>query len=171
MNSDCFGNRINRPDQLRYEGNGDDAGGHVENQMPCSQALTLVVGTHRAENGGNSRADVGADSKRQGIFIGHLLGGERSDDQHQGGMRRLHDHGGEDADTGKGEQAQIAVQRELGHVNAGAEGLETFLHVVDAEEQETEAGENIAGALNVAVLLEHQNNAEHPASAWRRRKS
>ena len=75
-------------------------------------------------------------------------------------MARLHDHRRGDADQRVDQQAEQARERELREVQRVLEGVEAFLHVGDAEEQEAHAGEDVTEPLEGFRVLEDQDHAE-----------
>jgi len=129
--------------------------------MRRRQAPPFHVGADGAQDGGDGGADVGADGQGQRVLVGDLPRRQGGDDQHQGSVAGLHHHRGEDADEGIEQQAEQAGHGELGKVDGRLERLEPLFHVMDAEEQETQAAQHIADALQDLGRLEQENHAEH----------
>ncbi len=123
------------------------AGDQIEDQVGRGKSFALHIGTHGAQDGGDGGADVGADRQCERILIGDLLRSQRGDNDNQRGMTRLHDHGSEDTDCSENEDPWITGNRKGAQVDGVTKGLKALFHVVDAKEQETESGQDVADAL------------------------
>ncbi len=132
----------------------------IENQVCTRQSPAFDIGAHGAEYRGHGGADICADSQRQRILIGDLLGCKRGDDQHQGCMTGLHHHRGDQPQQRKQKNPRIAGDGIGSEVDGVLEGIKALFHVMNAEKQEPQAGQHITDSLEFLALLKNQNDAE-----------
>ena len=84
------------------------------------------------------------------VLVADLTCRECRNGQYQRCVAGLHDHGGGDTGQDVDEQPLQAGHTVGSQVHMRLEGLEAFLHVMNAEEQEAEAGEHVTDATQCA---------------------
>ena len=84
---------VNRVAQGRNKDQRDGGGHGVEYQMGQGQPLALKVCPKRANDRGNSRADIGPDCQSQRVLIADLPSRKCRQDQNHCRVAGLHDHG------------------------------------------------------------------------------
>ena len=160
-NADGSADPVDRLGQDGDEGDGDNACRHVEDEVGEGEALAGDVCAHGAEQSRHGSADIGSDGDCQAVLVGDLAGGERRDAQDQRRVARLHHHCRDDADGGIDQKAGKTRHGELRQVDRILKGLEACLHVMDAQEQEADPGQDIAQSLQRLAALKHHDDAEH----------
>ena len=136
----------------------DDAADDVEVQVDEGGALAVLGGAADGQQGGEGRADVGAQHDGDGRAEGDEAGaGQRLQDAHRG-RRGLDDdrdhHAHENAEDGVGHGDEQLLER-----CALTQGRHTGVHQAHAREQDAEAQHDLADVLFLRVADEHIKNA------------
>ncbi len=155
------GGGVHQPHQGAQEGHGHGTGDDVEEDVGGGEALAVLAGAHCPQDRRDGGPQVGPDGEGDGVLVGDLVGRERRDGEHQGRVAGLHHHRGDEAQGGEEQDPPEPRHGEPGQVEAVADPLEPLLHVVDAEEEKAEPGQDVPRPLEGLGLLEHQHHPEH----------
>ena len=151
---DEVGELVNKADR-------DECRRRVENEVSGGKLTAGDVRPEGSDDGGDGGADVGSDRERECIFVSHLARAQCGDDDDEGGMARLHDDGGENAERDEEKDAGVTAHRIGGEVEVIGESFESGLHVVDPEKEKSESGEDVSHSAERLRSLKNEDDAEH----------
>jgi len=128
--------------------------------MPEGEPFGRDVGADRAEQGRGGAADVGPDRDGERVVESDLAGRKCGHREQHGRVARLHHHRGKGADRGVGQKPGVPRRGIGAQVELLLKELGADLQVMDAEEDQPQADEDVARGRESAFTRKAQHHAE-----------